>query len=98
MDEEGGQNRRSGRRESAEGRKEARRGQTDGREVHRTLSRPARTPTIRHATATAILANRRRRRRRGEPSRGEIALDLVQDASISELGVRIRGSGRTKRR
>lgn len=58
VDEEGGQSRRSGRREVTEGREEAGRGQTDGREVQRTLPRPA-YPHHKRATATATLANRR---------------------------------------
>lgn len=73
VDEEGGQSRRSGRREVTEGREEAGRGQTDGREVQRTLPRPA----YPHRACNCNCNSR-------EPPRvrpGEIALDLVQHAS-----------------
>lgn len=73
VDEEGGQSRRGGRREVTEGREEAGRGQTDGREVQRTLPRPA----YPHRACNCNCNSR-------EPPRvrpGEIALDLVQHAS-----------------
>lgn len=73
VDEEGGQSRRGGGREVTEGREEAGRGQTDGREVQRTLPRPA----YPHRACNCNCSSRESPRVKP----GEIALDLVQHAS-----------------
>lgn len=75
VDEEGGQSRRSaGRREVTEGREEAGRGQTDGREVQRTLPRPA----YPHRACNCNCSSRESPRVKP----GEIALDLVQHTRV----------------